>query len=282
MQSECEIIPLIKQALKEDIASSDHTTNAIFSTEHRCKMQLISNSDGIIAGVEIARKIFHIHDPDISINIRKHDGDVIHKNDVILVVEGRTLSLLSVERVVLNFMQRMSGIATYTRSLVELIKDLPVKILDTRKTTPNFRIFEKIAVRIGGGYNHRFGLYDMLLVKDNHIDAAGSISQAIINVFEYLEENNLSLPVEVEVRNLHELYQVLEFNKIQRILFDNFDVSLLKQAVQIVHNRFETEASGKINHTNIRQYAETGVNYISIGSLTHQIKSLDLSLKVIK
>lgn len=272
---------LIKQALAEDIGIGDHTSLAIFPPDHRCKMQLIAKSAGIIAGVEVARTIFHIHDPDISINIRKHDGDTIHEGDLVFIVEGRTVSILSIERVVLNFMQRMSGIATYTRSLVNLIQDLPTKILDTRKTTPNFRVFEKMAVRIGGGYNHRFGLYDMILIKDNHIDAAGSVTTALLNVYDYLAEHQLSIPVEIEVRNFNELYQVLEFGKVQRILFDNFEPATLREAVSIVQKRHETEASGQINHTNIRQYAETGVDFISIGALTHQIKSLDLSLKIL-
>jgi nicotinate-nucleotide pyrophosphorylase (carboxylating) len=244
-------------------------------------MQLLVKQPGILAGVEIAKEIFHIHDPDISIRLKKKDGDRIAPGDIAFIIEGRVWSLLSVERVMLNFMQRMSGIATYTRSLVDLISDLPVKLLDTRKTTPQFRIIEKMAVQIGGGHNHRFGLYDMILIKDNHVDFAGGITRALQHVFQYLESKNLVLDVEIEVRNLDELNEVLQFGKVKRVMFDNFTPELMRQAVQIVNGRIETEASGMINESTIRSYAVTGVDFISMGALTHQVRSLDLSLKAI-
>lgn len=272
---------IIRRSLEEDIRDGDHTTMATVPSDTRGKMQLLVKQRGILAGVEVARQIIHIHDPDISIRLLKKDGDRIEPGDIAFVIEGRVWSLLSVERVMLNFMQRMSGIATYTCSLADLISDLPVKLLDTRKTTPQFRIIEKMAVQIGGGHNHRFGLYDMILIKDNHVDFAGGITRALQHVFHYLESKNFDLEVEIEVRNQDELNEVLQFGKVKRVMFDNFTPELMRQAVQIVNGRMETEASGMINETTIRSYAETGVDFISMGALTHQIRSLDLSLKAI-
>lgn len=272
---------IISESLAEDIGEGDHTTMAIVPPHSRGKMKLLVKQSGIIAGIEVAQRIIHYHDPNISIRLMKKDGDQVEPGDIAFYLEGTVWSLLTVERVMLNFMQRMSGIATYTRSLVNLISDLPVKLLDTRKTSPQLRIIEKMAVRIGGGYNHRFGLYDMILIKDNHVDFAGGIQQALNNAFDYLKEKKLDIPIEIEVRNLHELKQVLHIGKVRRVMFDNFSPELMKEAVQMVNNRIETEASGMINEHTIRQYAETGVNFISMGALTHQVRSLDLSLKAI-
>jgi nicotinate-nucleotide pyrophosphorylase (carboxylating) len=272
---------IIKRSLAEDIAEGDHSTMATVSPECRGKMQLLIKQPGIISGIEVAKSILHIHDPSISIRITKQDGDKVDLGDIAFYLEGKVWSLLSVERVMLNFMQRMSGIATYTRSLVDLISDLPVKLLDTRKTTPQFRLIEKTAVRHGGGHNHRFGLYDMIMIKDNHVDFAGGIIPALMNVYDYLDEKQLHLKVEIEVRNLEELKQVLDYGRVDRVMFDNFTPALMKEAVLLVDRRFETEASGMINESTIRSYAETGVDFISMGALTHQVRSLDLSLKAI-
>ncbi len=272
---------IICESLSEDIGEGDHTTMAIVPSHSRGKMKLLVKQSGIIAGIEVAQRIIHYHDPNISIRLMKKDGDQVEPGDVAFYLDGTVWSLLTIERVLLNFMQRMSGIATYTRSLVNIISDLPVKLLDTRKTSPQLRIIEKMAVKIGGGHNHRFGLYDMILIKDNHIDFAGGIQQALNNVFDYLDEKKLDIPVEIEVRNLDELKQVLHFGKVKRVMFDNFHPELMKEAVQMVNNQMETEASGMINEHTIRQYAETGVNFISMGALTHHVRSLDLSLKAV-
>lgn len=276
-----QIEDIIRRSLEEDIRDGDHTTMATVPRGLRGKMQLLVKQQGVLAGVEVARQIMHFHDPDISIRLLKKDGDLIHPGDTPFILEGRVWSLLSVERVMLNFMQRMSGIATYTRTLSDLISDYPARLLDTRKTTPQFRAIEKMAVQIGGGQNHRFGLYDMILIKDNHVDFAGGISQALHNVFQYLDKNNLDLEVEIEVRNLDELREVLSFDRVRRVMFDNFTPELMLQAVQMVNKKMETEASGMINEHTIREYAQTGVDYISMGALTHQVRSLDLSLKAI-
>jgi len=272
---------IIRQSLEEDIRDGDHTTMSTVPHDTRGRMQLLVKQEGIIAGIDVAKQIIHYHDPNISIRLIKKDGDKVFPGDIAFFVEGTVWSLLSMERVMLNFMQRMSGIATYTRKLVDLLEGLPVKLLDTRKTTPQFRLPEKMSVRIGGGYNHRFGLYDMILIKDNHVDFAGGVTAALRNVYNYMDEKQLELPVEIEVRNLDELEEVIVFGNIQRVMFDNFTPELMRQAVIQVNGRFETEASGMINETNIRVYGETGVNFISMGALTHQVKSLDLSLKAI-
>jgi nicotinate-nucleotide pyrophosphorylase (carboxylating) len=272
---------IIKNSLTEDIGEGDHTTMSTVSKDTKGKMKFLVKENGIIAGVDIAKKIIDYYDKTINIEILKQDGEQIEKEDIVFYLEGKVWALLSLERTILNFMQRMSGIATYTRSLVDIISDLPVKILDTRKTTPQNRLIEKMAVEIGGGYNHRFGLYDMILIKDNHIDFSGGIISALENTYLYLENNKLNIPVEIEVRNLDELNEVINYGKVQRIMFDNFTPELMKEAVRLVNNKFETEASGMINERTIRTYAETGVDFISIGALTHHVRSLDLSLKAI-
>lgn len=276
------ISQIISEALREDIGSGDHTSLSTIPFTARGKARLLVKEDGILAGVDVAREVFRQVDPDIAITIFKFEGESIRKGDIVFEVEGRSVSLLTAERTVLNFMQRMSGIATQTHKLVLKLEGLKTRILDTRKTTPVLRELEKMAVKTGGGLNHRFGLFDMILIKDNHVDFAGGISKAIDAARRYLHEKNLNLKIEIEVRNLDELQQVMERGGIDRIMLDNFDFETLRKAVQIIGGKYETEASGGINEETIRQYAECGVDYISVGALTHHISSLDLSLKAVK
>jgi len=237
---------------------------------------------GILAGMDLAAQIFSIVDPSMQFHKKMDDGDPMKPGDIAFEVHGHEQSIVTGERLVLNCMQRMSGIATTTRAYVKRLEGLPTKVLDTRKTTPLLREVEKWAVRIGGGFNHRMGLYDMILIKDNHVDYAGGIRQAIKNVQEYLIRTGLKLPVEIETRNMNELEEVLDTGGVQRIMLDNFSTTLLKQAVQRIDKKYETEASGGINLSTVREYAETGVDYVSVGALTHSVKSLDLSLKAVK
>lgn len=273
---------IIRLALQEDLGDGDHTSLGIISKDARGSAALYVKEQGVIAGIDLARKIFHTYDPNISIKIMLQDGTAVSPGDVAFVVEGSVISLLSTERLVLNFMQRMSGIATRTAKMNEMLAGTNTKLLDTRKTTPLMREIEKMAVRIGGGVNHRFGLYDMVLIKDNHIDFAGGVTQAIQKSKQYLAEKNLNLEIEVEARNMKEIEEVLRFGGIRRILLDNFSPADLKIAVDFIAGRVETEASGKITIDNLREYAQSGVDFISSGSLTHHIKSLDLSLKALK
>lgn len=270
----------IKQAFQEDLGDGDHTSLACFSKSTIGTANLISKDTGVIAGIELAKKIVHLYDSSIITSTYYNDGDTVKYGDLILKLEGSVQSILSIERLMLNCMQRMSGIATQTSQIVDLVKDTGVKILDTRKTTPGFRGIEKWAVRIGGGVNHRFGLYDMVMIKDNHIDFSGGISNSINAVNKYLLEENKKLKVEIEVRNKKELEEVLSNGGIDRILFDNFTPQELKEGLNIVPQDIETEASGGITKETIREYALTGVEYISVGALTHSYKSLDMSLKV--
>lgn len=270
---------IIDFALKEDIGDGDHTSLACIPIFHRGRAKLIVKEKGVIAGIEIAKKVFHKIDKDLYFNQILKDGEIVKEGDIAFTVEGSSISILSGERLALNFMQRMSGIATKTRKMVDSIKGLSSIILDTRKTTPNFRLLEKMAVELGGAKNHRFGLYDMIMIKDNHVDFAGGIENAINNVKNYLKSKGKALKIEIEVRNFDELQKVLSVGGVDRIMLDNFTPENLKKAISIIDGRFETEASGGITETNLKIYAETGVNYISIGSLTHNIKSLDLSLK---
>jgi nicotinate-nucleotide pyrophosphorylase (carboxylating) len=276
------ISQIISEALREDIGNGDHTSLSTIPGNARGKAKLLVKEDGILAGVEIAREVFKKVDPDIKLYVFIHDGSTIRKGDIVFEVEGRSVSLLTAERTVLNFMQRMSGIATQTHKLVEKLDGLKTKILDTRKTTPVMRELEKMAVKTGGGFNHRFGLFDMILIKDNHVDFAGGISKAIDTTHKYLEEKKLNLNIEIEVRNLEELQQVMERGGVDRIMLDNFDFETLRKAVQMINGKYETEASGGINEKTIRQYAECGVDFVSVGALTHHINSLDLSLKAVK
>jgi nicotinate-nucleotide pyrophosphorylase (carboxylating) len=276
---------IIKSALLEDIVdpkgmipTGDHSALAIFG-ESKGMAKLLVKDEGILAGVELSKLIFEEVDKDIHLNILMHDGDKISRGDIVLTAEGRITSLLRAERVVLNFMQRMSGIASTTQRYVSAISGTRCKVLDTRKTTPNLREIEKWAVRIGGGYNHRFGLYDMMMLKDNHVDFAGGIANAIEKANEYKQKNNLPLAIEIETRHLDEVREVLAIGGIDRIMLDNYSVENVSKAVDLINHRYKTEASGGITLETIRAYAETGVDYISVGALTHSVRSLDLSFK---
>lgn len=280
---------LIKQAFAEDIEDGDHTTLATVDKDIIQKARLLVKDNGMIAGVDIARKVFNIYDSSIKMETFIEDGTLVKNGDIAFIVEGKAQSILTAERLALNIMQRMSGIATRAHHLNELIKGTNCKLLDTRKTTPNFRIFEKEAVKIGGGHTLRFGLFDMILIKDNHVDYSGGITNALNKTFTYLKQNNKNLKIEIEIRNIPELKEVLSIGGVYRILIDNFDTTTLKDAVALVKEynanhdtKIYTEASGGINETNIREYALTGVDYISLGALTHSYKSLDLSLKAYK
>ncbi len=271
----------IENALKEDIGDGDHTSRACIPPDATGKAQLLVKEEGILSGVFVAKRIFSKLDPVIKMDIFKQDGDSVKPPDIAFVVEGKILALLKAERLVLNIMQRMSGIATTTHRYVRRLDGLKTKLLDTRKTTPGMRLLEKAAVRTGGGENHRFGLYDMILIKDNHIDFSGGIEQAINRVREYLKHTGKNLDIEIEARTLDDVRTILGIGGIKRIMLDNFDLPETREAVKLIGERFETESSGGITYENIRDYAECGVNYISVGALTHQIKSLDLSLKAL-
>ena len=272
----------IKHWLAEDIGDGDHTTLCCIPVDAIGRSRLIVKDTGIIAGIEVAKKVFEIFDNELRITQYMHDGDEVKPKDIAFEVEGKVRSLLQTERLMLNIMQRMSGIATRTREYVKLLEGTRTRILDTRKTTPGLRMLEKEAVLIGGGCNHRIGLYDMILLKDNHIDFAGGISQAIDRANKYLKDNNKNLKIEIEVRNFDELNEVLASGNVNRIMLDNFSVADTRKAVEIIGGRFETESSGGITETTIREYALAGVDYISVGALTHSIKSLDMSFKAIK
>jgi len=272
---------IIKLALNEDIGEADHSTLACVPSAAIGSAQLLIKENGVLAGIDVAKRIYEIYDPSLEITYFKKDGDKVTNGEIAFIVKGSSQSILTTERLVLNFMQRMSGIATQTAKIVQEINGCNTKLLDTRKTTPGIRYLEKWAVKIGGGENHRFGLYDMIMLKDNHIDYAGGIIPAIEKTKEYLNLNKKSLGIEVEVRNLKELYDVLRVGGVERIMLDNFSPEQLKQALRIIPSVYETEASGVITLENIRSYDETGVQYISVGALTHSVKSLDLSLKAV-
>ena len=270
---------LIDLAFAEDIGDGDHTTLCCIPDTAMGKSRLLIKEPGILAGVEIARKIFHRFDPDLKMTVYIEDGTAVKPGDVAFVVEGRVQSLLQTERLMLNVMQRMSGIATMTHRYVKKLEGLHTRILDTRKTTPGMRMLEKEAVKIGGGVNHRIGLFDMILLKDNHVDFAGGIANAINRCHEYLKEKGKNLKIEIEVRNFDELQQVLDMGGVDRIMLDNFSVEDTRKAVEMVAGRFETESSGGITFDTLRDYAECGVDFISVGALTHSVKGLDMSLK---
>jgi nicotinate-nucleotide pyrophosphorylase (carboxylating) len=271
----------IDNALKEDIGDGDHTSRACIPNNAIGKAQLLVKEEGMLAGVNVALRIFSKLDPAIKTDVFKQDGEWVVPQDVAFVVEGKILALLKAERLVLNIMQRMSGIATTTNRYVGQLKGLKTRILDTRKTTPGMRLLEKAAVKTGGGENHRFGLFDMILIKDNHIDFSGGIPQAIGKVNEYLQLTGKNLKIEIEARNLEDIQTILSIGGVQRIMLDNFNIPDTRKAVEMIRGRFETESSGGITFENLRSYAECGVDYISVGALTHQIKSLDLSLKAL-
>jgi len=272
---------LIELAFAEDIGDGDHTTLCSIPAEETGQSRLIIKEEGILAGVEIAKTIFHKFDNSLEIEVFLNDGAPVQPGDIAFVVSGKIQSLLQTERLVLNIMQRMSGIATITRKYVKRLEGTSTRILDTRKTTPGMRMLEKQAVKIGGGENHRIGLFDMILLKDNHVDFAGGIENAIRRAQTYLKEKNKSLNIEIEVRNLQELDEVLRVGGVDRIMLDNFTPELTREAVQIVDGRVELESSGGITFDTIRTYAETGVDYISVGAITHSVKSLDMSLKAV-
>lgn len=276
-----EINELIREALSEDIGDGDHTSLSTIPENAVGKARLVAREPGIIAGIEIARMVFREVDPNTVFTALIEDGDEVMPGSEIFRVEGKSRSLLSAERLALNFMQRMSGIATFTSQVVDLVKDTGVKVLDTRKTTPLLRSLEKMAVRAGGGHNHRMGLYDMVMIKDNHVDFAGGVSQAIQAARHYLQQKDINIPIEIEVRDFDELKEVMDTGGVDRIMLDNFTVPDLEKAIKIINKRYETEASGGITLNNIREYALTGVDFISVGALTHQIKSLDMSMKAI-
>ncbi len=275
-----EVIDIINQALAEDVGSGDHSSLACIDSKKVSEAKLIFKEGGIVAGLAIAKQILVMNDKDCVITTFREDGDKVKGGDIAMEVKGNAQALLKSERLLLNIMQRLSGIATVTSKAVQLVKDYPVRILDTRKTTPNLRVLEKWAVTVGGGYNHRKGLYDMVMLKDNHVDVAGGIEAAIQKAKSYLKENDLELGIEVETRNLEEVAQALKALPIQRIMLDNFPPGLVKEAVQMIDSKCQTEASGGITLDNIREYAATGVNFISLGMLTHSVKSLDISFKI--
>ncbi|MCF6171804.1 MAG: carboxylating nicotinate-nucleotide diphosphorylase [Bacteroidales bacterium] len=269
---------VINLALIEDLGDGDHTSLATIPASATGKAVLMAKENGMLAGVEVAAMVFQKVNPGVRINFHRKDGQFVQAGDTVFQVGGSAQLLLSAERTALNFIQRMSGIATFTQKVVQQLEGLHTKLLDTRKTTPCNRVIEKLAVKTGGGHNHRFGLYDMIMIKDNHVDFAGGIHQAIRATKSYLNDKNKDLKIEIEVRNFRELDEVLQYGGVDRIMLDNFIPDDLLLAVQIINGRFETEASGGISIENIREYAETGVDFISVGALTHQIKSLDLSL----
>ena len=269
---------LIKMALSEDIGDGDHSTLACILPDAVNAAKMVAKADGIICGTEVGERVFKIVDNSLIVNIVTPDGTPVRKGDLVMTVEGHAGSILTAERTALNFMQRLSGIATETNRLVSMLEGLNTKLLDTRKTTPNMRLLEKYAVACGGGTNHRIGLYDMVMLKDNHIDFAGGIVPAIDRTRNYLKTKGKDLRIEIEVRNLDELQTVLEHGGIDRIMLDNFDTDTLREAVRRIDHRYETEASGGITEQTLRAYAETGVDFISVGALTHHIKSLDISL----
>lgn len=272
---------IIRNALAEDLGDGDHSALACIPEKARSKAKLLVKESGIIAGLDVAKMVAHEVDPELSIDFLKNDGEWVEAGDIAFYIEGKSRSLLSAERIILNLMQRMSGIATQTHRITKLIEHTHCRVLDTRKTVPGLRAFDKWAVKIGGGVNHRFGLFDMIMIKDNHADYAGGLAHAIKNCKQYLQETGKNLLIEVETRNLSEIEIALGEGGIHRIMFDNFDFETMKKAVQRVNGLCETEASGGITEENVVQYAETGVDFVSMGCLTHTVRNLDLSLKAV-
>ncbi len=272
---------LIENAFNEDIGDGDHSTLSCIPAEATGTSQLIIKEDGILAGVELGEYVFHKFDPELKVDIKIKDGTRVKVGEVAFNVTGKTQSILQCERIVLNIMQRMSGIATRTAEYVKLLEGTNTKVLDTRKTTPGMRVVEKMAVKIGGGENHRMGLFDMIMLKDNHVDFAGGIEKAVTKTQAYLKEKGKDLRIEVEIRNFEELKEVMEVGGIHRIMLDNFTPENTKKAVKIINGQYETESSGGITYDTLRSYAECGVDYISVGALTHSVMSMDISLKAI-
>ena len=274
-----QLTKLIIDGLAEDIGDGDHSTLSCIPAGVRGKAVLKIKDNGILAGIDVAEKVFLFKDASSDFKKLMVDGQIIQEGEIAFEVESSMQTILSVERLVLNIMQRMSGIATLTAKYADKLSGYKTRLLDTRKTTPNFRVLEKEAVRIGGGFNHRMGLYDMIMLKDNHIDYAGGLRNAIEKARAYVQENNLQLKIEVETRTLEEVIAVMDIGKVDRIMLDNFEITALRDALKIIQGRFETEASGGINLDNIRLFADTGVDFVSVGALIHQAQSLDLSLK---
>ncbi len=272
---------LITLAFKEDIGNGDHSAMACIPENATGKAHLLVKDEGIIAGIDIAKHVFHRFDKNLNVTTFLNDGDSVKHGDIAFIVEGNKLSILQTERLVLNIMQRMSAIATKTNFYAQLLAPYKTKVLDTRKTTPGLRILEKMAVKIGGGVNHRMGLYDMIMLKDNHIDYAGGIAQAITKTLNYLREKNLDLKIEVEARNLDEVGQILNFKEVNRIMLDNFSFEDTRKAVVLINGQCEIESSGGITEETLIEYAKCGVDFISVGALTHSVKNMDLSLKAI-
>ncbi len=276
---------LISMALLEDVGDGDHSTLACIPPTATAKAKMMAKEDGILCGMEVGERVFEFVNNDfyhsqlaMKVTPLKHDGEPVKKGDILMLVEGASGVILTAERTALNFMQRMSGIATETHKMVQMLDGLHTQLLDTRKTTPNMRLLEKYAVKCGGGTNHRIGLYDMIMLKDNHIDFAGGIEAAIDRTHNYLKEKGKDLKIEIEVRNLEELERVMQHGGVDRIMLDNFDPATLSKAVERIGGKYETEASGGITEATLRSYAETGVDFISVGALTHHIKSMDISL----
>ncbi len=272
---------LIDLAFAEDIGDGDHTTLCCIPADAVSESKLLIKEEGIFAGEEIARQVFNRFDPSLEVEVYIHDGAHVHPGDIVMSVRGKIQSLLQTERLMLNILQRMSGIATMTHRYVERIEGTGAHVLDTRKTTPGMRMLEKQAVKIGGGVNHRIGLFDMILLKDNHIDFAGGIEAAITRCHHYLEEKGKDLKIEIEVRNMEELQEVLRVGGVDRIMLDNFTPDETREAVRLIDHKYETESSGGITFDTIRQYAQCGVDYISVGALTHSVKGLDMSFKAV-
>ncbi len=279
--TEKQLFDFIDACITEDVGDGDHTSLSTIPPGTQNKAKLLVKEPGIIAGVKLAESIFHRFDSELKVDLLLKDGMPVKPGDIVLYVQGSAHSILKAERLVLNIMQRMSGIASTTRKIVDMVAHTNCRILDTRKTTPGLRFLEKEAVLIGGGHNHRFGLFDMILIKDNHVDYAGGITNALRNAKQYLKDTNRNLPIEIETRSLEEVKEALNEGGFMRIMFDNFSFDDLKKAIELVGDRYETEASGGITSQNVVQYAEHGVTCISMGALTHSVKSLDLSLKAV-
>lgn len=280
-RQEKEINELIQRAFEEDLGNGDHSSRSCIPDSARGKAQLYIKESGIIAGIEVAQLVAKHYSEKLVLDIKIRDGEKVSVGDIAFTIEGPSVEILSVERLILNLMQRMSAIATLTNRYVQLLEGTNTRVLDTRKTTPGLRAIEKWAVRIGGGVNHRMGLYDMIMLKDNHIDFAGGIDQAIDKTHIYLKENQLDIPIEIETRNLDEVAQVIAKGGVQRIMLDNFDYDDTRRAVALIRGKFETESSGGITLETARKYAECGVDYISVGALTHSVHNMDMSLKAV-
>ena len=276
-----DLIPFLQRAFAEDIGDGDHTTLSSIPADATGKSRLIIKESGVVAGVDVALEVFRYFDPELKVTVFIQDGSEVKPGDVVFEVEGKVHSLLQTERLMLNIMQRMSGVATTTRKYVKELEGTKTRVLDTRKTTPGMRLLEKEAVALGGGVNHRIGLYDMILLKDNHVDFAGGIENAIKRAKDYLKEKGKDLKIEIEVRNLDELERVMKVGGVDRIMLDNFDTATTRKAVERIAGKYETESSGGITFKTLRQYAECGVDYISVGALTHSVKSLDISFKAV-